>query len=95
MVDMSQAHYIRTQTTVKYPDGGPEYAKWDYFSIPVEKLPEHWHSLSMDEKYDFLNDNGYWLKGWQDIDEEMDAWIDDHDDYHGAQDEIVVEVDFL
>lgn len=79
-----------------YPDGGPSYDKWDYFSIPDEELPEMFRENPDPNRfYDFLNNSGYWDKGWQEITEEMDEWIDSHPDVQGEQDEVAVEVDFI
>lgn len=92
---MSVDHYIRILTEVSYPDG-PTYAKWDYFSISDEKLPVEFRELPDPEKfYDFLNNNGFWDKGWQEITPEIDAWIDFHPDQCGLQDEIAIEVTYV
>ena len=94
-IRMSVDHYIRILTEVSYPDG-PTYAKWDYFSISDEKLPVEFRELPDPEKfYDFLNNNGFWDKGWQEITPEIDAWIDFHPDQCGLQDEIAIEVTYV
>jgi hypothetical protein len=92
---MTFHHHIRILTEVSYPEG-PTYAKWDYFSISDEELPQHFRELpDPEEFYDFLNNSGFWVKGWQEITEEIDAWIDSHPDQCGLQDEIAIEVAFI
>ena len=92
---MTVSHYIRILTEVSYPEG-PTYAKWDYFSIPDEKLPVEFRELpDPNEFYDFLNDNGYWDKGWQEITDEIQDWLEANDDKCGMQDEIAIEVAFV
>jgi hypothetical protein len=89
------SHQIRILTEVTYPDG-PNYAKWDYFLIEDEQLPlEFREDYDADELYDFLNNNGYWYKGWQEITAEIDAWIDFHPDQQGLQSEVATEVAFV
>lgn len=34
----------------------------------TEELPENWSSLSVLEKYDWLNEGGKWVKGWGGVD---------------------------
>jgi len=92
---MTTSHHIRILTEVSYPDG-PTYAKWDYFFIPDEEFPDKFRELpNPDELYDFLNDNGFWRAGWQEITEEIQAWLEAHDDQCGTQSEIAIEVAFI
>ena len=85
---------IRTLTEVTYPNGYPKWDKWDYFAIPDSELPDKFRNAgyNFDEFYDFLNNNGYWLKGWQEIEDEHELWLDNNLDSHGAQTEVVVEI---
>jgi len=82
---------FQSTTKVVYPDGGPAYDKIDVFSIPDDEFPcDTWPALTPDEQYDFLNNSGYWIKGWHEITPEQDAWIDDHQSAQGAQTETCV-----
>lgn len=87
-------HAIRTLTEVTYPNGYPKWDKWDYFVIHDEELPDKFRhgGYNLDEFYDFLNNNGYWVKGWQEIEDEHELWLDNHPELHGEQTEVVVEV---
>lgn len=41
--------------------------KYDTFAMDNdEALPDNWETMTLDEKYDYLNDNGYWQEGWTD-----------------------------
>jgi hypothetical protein len=92
---MTTPHYVRILTEVSYPDG-PTYAKWDYFSVPDDKLPTEFRELPDPDKfYDFLNENGFWDKGWQEITDDIQAWLDVNDDQCGSQSEIAIEVAFV
>lgn len=87
-------HQIRILTEVTYPDG-PNYAKWDYFLIEDEQLPDAWKTFEPEEFYDFLNEGGFWNKGWQEITDEVQHWLDTHDDQCGLQSEVAKEVAFV
>jgi hypothetical protein len=109
---MTFHHHIRALTEVNYPEDGPLFEKWDYFSISDEELPDRFratpnkvgsagdnnmkylHPLSSDF-YDWLNEGGYWVKGWQEISEESEKWIDSHPEHQGSQAETVLETEFI
>jgi hypothetical protein len=78
-------------TELRYPNlKGKVPLKWDYFLIEDETLiPPTWSKLSMSEKYDFLNEAGYWTKGWTEITPEQEELIEKMQ-IAGAQDEVVV-----
>jgi hypothetical protein len=80
-----------TLTELRYPNlKGAVPLKWDYFYMEDETLiPPLWRKLSMDEKYDFLNESGYWVKGWTEITPEQDEFIE-KTQIAGLQDEVVV-----
>lgn len=91
---------FRTCTEVEYPDGGPKYNRWDYFWAPLESLPAHYRpeNLSVEDSdslYDFLNKGDYWVKGWSEIDQSDEEWIESHPDAHGLQSEVVIEISII
>ena len=85
-------NYYRTCTELRYPKMiGEMPLKWDYFSVPDKSvLPENWENLTWNDKYDFLNDNGYWTKGFFEITDDQDMFIDGNA-LAGMHDEVVVE----
>jgi hypothetical protein len=111
-MSMTFHHYIRVLTEVVYPEDGPYFHKWDYFSISDEELPERFrptpnkvgsasdnnmkylHPLSS-ELYDWLNEGGYWIKGWQEISPDQEKWLDENDILAGQQTETTLEAEFI
>lgn len=111
-MSMTFNHYIRVLTEVNYPEDGPLFQKWDYFSVPDEEMLEQFrptpqkigsasdnamkflHPLCT-EMYTWLNDSGYWVKGWQEISAESEKWIDNNPEHQGAQSETVLEAEFI
>ena len=82
-----------TLTELRYPNlDGPVPTKWDYFYMENESLlPSTWLDMTMDEKYDFLNNGGYWTKGHWEISPEQDEFIEEND-LGGSQKEVVVSI---
>jgi hypothetical protein len=65
--------------------------KWDYFYIEEELVPADWSTTSLDDKYDFLNEGGYWHSGYTtDVINEYGKIVDvDENGDAGEQDEVV------
>lgn len=85
---------MRALTKVSYPEGGPQYDKWDYFEVPDGFIPEGW-TFDPETLYNMVNNNGFWTKGWQEITAEMDVWIDSHPELQGSQTEVCVEMEVI
>jgi hypothetical protein len=80
---------FETLTELQYPSGIGE--KWDYFYIEPTDLPTDWDVLSLDDKYTFLNEGGYWHSGYAtDVINEYGKIVDvDENGEAGEQDEVV------
>ena len=53
--------------------------KYDTFIMNNDEvLPDNWYAMTLDEKYDYLNNNGYWKEGW--FDDEIDSPLIDDDE---------------
>ena len=66
--------------------------KIDEFKIDEDLLPANWSELSNDDKYDFLNEGGYWQSGFSDITDEQSVIIETMPECHGMHDEVCVSV---
>lgn len=92
---MTFNHHIRIRTEVKYPNG-PTFDKFDYFAVSDEEMVERFRqNPEPNAFYDWLNNSGFWVKGWQEITDEIDQWIDSHPEVQGLQDEIAMEAEFI
>ena len=80
---------FETLTELQYYSGIGE--KWDYFYIEPTDLPTDWDVLSLDDKYTFLNEGGYWHSGYAtDVINEYGKIVDvDENGEAGEQDEVV------
>lgn len=44
------------------------HMKYDYFQNPTEPMPSEWETMSASDRYDWLNNKGYWSSGhWEDM----------------------------
>jgi hypothetical protein len=91
--------YYTTATKIVFPtefekrsDVWLAYMKIDEFKIDEGLLPANWSELTNDEKYDFLNEGGYWQSGFSDISDEQSAIIETMPECHGMHDEVCVSV---
>lgn len=91
--------YYTTATKIVFPtefekrsDVWLAYMKIDEFKIDEDLLPANWSELTNDEKYDFLNEGGYWQSGFSDISDEQSAIIETMPECHGMHDEVCVSV---
>jgi hypothetical protein len=108
---MTFHHYIRALTEVIYPDGPfyhkwdyfsisdeelPERfrAHAEKAGSDTENYMKFLHPLS-DDFYTWLNDGGYWVKGWHEINERQQNWLDENPDMAGSQTETVLETEFI
>jgi len=80
---------IETTTRVSY---GTEcvYLKYDVFT--AKELPWQWSQLSLDDKYNHVNNYCHWHSGESDISGQNDYWLENNPQEHGNQDEVVIEV---
>jgi hypothetical protein len=83
--------WLKTTTELRYPKMEKVPLKYDNFHIPdADALPPNWREMSGNEKYDWANENGYWLSGFWEITTEQETFIEENE-LHGAQDEVVTE----
>lgn len=55
------------QTTTLLTYSRTHLYKYDTFAVgDGEILPTTWDEMTPDEKYDHLNNGGYWVEGWWD-----------------------------
>ncbi len=82
---------IKIETTTKVAYGTEcVYLKYDVFT--AEELPWQWSQLSLDEKYDHVNNYCHWHSGESDISGQNDYWLENNPQEHGNQTEVVIEV---
>jgi hypothetical protein len=95
------AYWVETITEIRFPEeiqAKCEFSlthwKYDHFWVDDDStLPANWSELSNDDKYDFLNNNGYWDSGALDISAKQEKWLKKHDEVAGMHDEVVVKLD--
>jgi hypothetical protein len=45
--------------------------------------------------YDWLNEEGYWVEGWQGIGPEQEKWLEENDHFAGSQTETTLQAEFI
>ncbi len=76
----TQLHYlVNIRSTVTYPEN-VSFHKHDFFAINSLEVKDYFWEMTIEEKYQYLNDGGFWVSGWQDITPEMEPIIDRHSD---------------
>lgn len=70
-------YLINIRSTVNYPEN-VSFHKHDFFGIRSLEVKDYFWNMSIDEKYQYLNDGGFWLSGYQEIEPEMEEIIERH-----------------
>lgn len=72
-------YLINIRSTVTYPEN-VSFFKHDFFGIRSLEVKDYFWEMSIEEKYQYLNDGGFWLSGYQEITPEMEESIDRNSD---------------
>lgn len=72
-------YLVNIRSTVTYPEN-VSFHKHDFFGIRSLEVKDYFWEMTIEEKYQYLNDGGFWLSGYQEITPEMEESIERNSD---------------